>query len=174
MRQASQVTCEKMVRMGSKDDGGWWMCEDYPLPKDCVVYSIGIANDYSYDVQTSAHFGCEVVALDPTVSHPSTLDRSGKVKFYKLGASGMDDLNGQMPVATLPTLMQRFGHSKINVLKVDCEGCELPLFEHLRTQAPHVLDDVDQLLVEVHVVWLLCCYCEEAHDPWFLYMLCIQ
>ena len=56
-----------------------------------------------------------------------------------------------MPVATIPTIMKKFNHSKIHVLKIDCEGCEIPVLEHLRRYAPSVLDDVDQILMELHL-----------------------
>lgn len=87
-RDDSFFKCKKRVRVGSSGDGGWYMCEDYPLPSDCIIYSIGIANDYSFDVQVSKKYGCKVYSFDPTVNHTPVLDDVGLVKFFKLGSAG--------------------------------------------------------------------------------------
>ena len=39
----------------------------------------------------------------------------------------------------------------IGVLKIDCEGCELPAFLQIARQEPHLLSRVSMLLIEVHL-----------------------
>eukprot|EP00854_Cymbomonas_tetramitiformis_P021363 gene21363-25677_t len=65
--------------------------------------------------------------------------------------AGINNFGHGMPVVTIPYAMKLLGHPRIDVLKIDCEGCELSVFENLRRAAPQVLDDVGQILVEFHV-----------------------
>ena len=41
--------------------------------------------------------------------------------------------------------------AKINVLKVDCEGCEWDAFDHLVKTSPQLLARVEQLVLELHL-----------------------
>ena len=50
------------------------------------------------------------------------------------------------PVATLPTIMRKLGHNRIDVLKLDIEGAEYEVVEAL----VHSGIEVGQLLVEFH------------------------
>ena len=45
---------------------------------------------------------------------------------------------------TLPEMMKRNGHSSIDVLKIDCDGCEYEMYEQLGQI------DFQQLLIEIH------------------------
>ena len=63
-----------------------------------------------------------------------------------LSLQGIDDLNSEMPVATLPSLMGMYGKSSIDVLKIDCEGCE-----HAVLKASHRIKDIDMIVAEFHI-----------------------
>ena len=50
--------------------------------------------------------------------------------------------------------MRQLGHAQgrnLNILKLDCEGCEWNVFDQLGQSGPGVLEQVDMLLVEVHL-----------------------
>jgi hypothetical protein len=55
---------------------------------------------------------------------------------------------GEFAVRTIPSIMQELGHSTIDVLKMDIEGAEYNVIDHL---ARHK-SNVRQLLVEFHHV----------------------
>ncbi|KAL5013290.1 hypothetical protein ScPMuIL_007560 [Solemya velum] len=63
-----QALCRREVRIGKITDGGWEVCEDaqYRPERPCLVYSFGIANDFSFDDGIEKRYGCEVHSFDPT------------------------------------------------------------------------------------------------------------
>ncbi|KAK3266494.1 hypothetical protein CYMTET_24884 [Cymbomonas tetramitiformis] len=143
--------CLHKVRVGTQADGGWFICADIKPKRDCVVYSVGIANDYSFDVEFGRRYGCKVYSFDPTISHPHKLSRDADVRFFQFGMAGVNNFGRGMPVVTIPYAMKLLGHRRIDVLKIDCEGCELSVLENMRKAAPQVLDHVEQVLVEFHL-----------------------
>ena len=56
-------------------------------------------------------------------------------------------------LGTLSSWLGRLNASdrSIGVLKIDCEGCELPAFLQIARQEPHLLSRVSMLLIEVHL-----------------------
>uniref|UniRef100_A0A914V1P6 Methyltransferase domain-containing protein n=1 Tax=Plectus sambesii TaxID=2011161 RepID=A0A914V1P6_9BILA len=46
-----EVACPKLERVGSSGDGGKWTCNPFALPDNCVVYSLGVGMDISFEVQ---------------------------------------------------------------------------------------------------------------------------
>ena len=80
------VMCANMQRTGRAGDGGWDICvsEPYKPKNDCLVYSFGINNDFSFDDAMAMEYGCHVRAFDPSVHVPDH-KRSDLVWFYQLG-----------------------------------------------------------------------------------------
>lgn len=130
-----------------KDDGG------------CLVYSIGIHTSTEWEEKVARLFGCEVHAFDPTVNHAKNL--APGVTFHKLGLQGegtdMSATRSAEYGAIDPTLllslteiMERLGHTgrSLDVLMMDCEGCEWGVLKQLACQGESSL--VEQLVVETH------------------------
>ena len=143
--------------------GGHSLCADLKPrdPHKCIFYSYGIQHDYSFDTMMADEWGCKGVALDPSVTHPSKLHP--KVTFHNIAARTMDaaeDAQWDL-VTTVPGLKKFLGHERINVLKMDCEGCEYALAQDILREDPTFLHSVDQLAIEIHVSqkWLK----SEAH-----------
>jgi hypothetical protein len=60
--QVDRKACEEIRRFGHRGDGGRDVCvrpAGWRLPRDCVVYSVGINHDTSFD-EAIAAYGCEV------------------------------------------------------------------------------------------------------------------
>lgn len=127
----------------------------------CLVYSIGSNNEIEYEQSVSDWLGCETHTFDPTLGseefigsnfsyfHPWGLGRDGETQspevYYDKGA-------GIFPTSSLKSIMSRLDHSgkKIDMLKIDCEGCEwkaLPeIFHSISTKELKV----DQIQTELH------------------------
>jgi FkbM family methyltransferase len=162
----------RLERFGT-EYGGYWLAPSLMKP-DAVIYSVGIGEDISFDRSLIEHFGVEIEAFDPTPKVKEWLASQTLPKQFHFHAMGIADSDGDavfhlpprndwvshsiisarqysretasFPVVRLGTAMERLGHSRIDVLKMDIEGAEYGVIEDLvRTQIP-----VGQLLVEFH------------------------
>lgn len=131
-------------------DGQKYVCMDNILSdidsKSCIVYSFGIAGDWSFEDSMSS-IGCYVFAYDPTVDYPKW--RGKNIHFEKLGVRGK--VGSSNNYNTLSEIISKNGHqdTKISYLKLDIEGDELsglPLW-----QQSGALRNVQQLALEVHL-----------------------
>ncbi|KAK3888732.1 hypothetical protein Pcinc_007207 [Petrolisthes cinctipes] len=163
-------------------DGDKWICYEpglAPDPKDCLVYSFGISNEWSFD-DAMDKYGCqvrlryageldggeegsdwaswvmlnEVYSFDPTMNLPN-FKRGSNIYFKNLGLEGYKGTlpeREQSKVDTLGNIMRMLGHEgrRIDYLKIDIEGSEIPALEQVFSDAPHLLTQVSQLGMEVH------------------------
>lgn len=150
-----EAQCDDILQDPNNNEGNWPVCLDELLPEDCLVYSVGIADDWSFDELMGA-FGCEVHAFDPTVDLPTSL--APNVTFLQWGLTGNSSPDHQKvsenygkqlgPLLTLEETQRKLGHTKrLNILKMDCEGCEWDFFSYLKHH-PDALPD--QFAVEMH------------------------
>ena len=133
---------------------GWGahaLCDSLRPRSDCTFYSYGISSDYSFDAAVADEWGCQGVALDPSVEHKSKLHPN--VTFHMFAARSLDKEadHAWNHVTTVPGLKKFLGHDKIDILKMDCEGCEYALAEDILREDPTFLRQVDQLAIELHV-----------------------
>ena len=144
----------------------WLLCGLMP---PCLVLSVGIGQEWAFDV-AAARLGCEVHSFDPT-SHLLDSHRKAarqfrasglrNLHFHPIGVgestqySGMYSAPGRRGLsAVLPLehLIARFAHNRaVDILKLECEGCEWREVERMATHAPAALCSVRQLYVELHV-----------------------
>lgn len=160
------------IKLGSRY-GGWWVDLDR-LDEHSVVYSAGVGEDITFDIELIKRTNCTVHAFDPTpksiawlgsqnlppkfIAHPVGLSRlNGERKFFPpknkewvshsvLSYDKDVDSFIVCEFLSLSTLMAELGHTHIDLLKMDIEGSEFEVFEDL-------VDNnikVDQLNVEVH------------------------
>lgn len=137
-----------------------------------VIYSAGLGYDISFEHGLVQKFGCSIVMCDPSPSglttmalpenkipqfkfHPLALaDRCGTLNFAppKRAIEGSwfttKDSAGslEVPSIDLQTLMQRNGHTRIDLLKIDIEGSEYAVLDDLLARRL----PVRQILVEFH------------------------
>ncbi|XP_071522723.1 probable methyltransferase-like protein 24 isoform X4 [Panulirus ornatus] len=82
-------------------------------PGDCIVYSFGISNEWSFD-DAMAQFGCQVYAFDPTMG-VADHNKSERVHFYNLGLGPSDTstrIGGvSASLRTLGHIMDMLGHT---------------------------------------------------------------
>lgn len=137
-----------------------------------VAYCFGIGFDFSFEMELARDYGMQVYAFDPSaevVDDMKNQELPANLKYYPYGLSDTDGLktfylpsSGQdyseyfapwtssetveMQVYRLPTLMDKFGHNHIDLLKMDIEGSEFVVL-------PDILKagiKFDQLCIETH------------------------
>jgi len=159
--------------MGSKKYGGWFVCPDR-LDEKSVVYSFGIGEDISFDLDIIKKIGCKVLAFDPTPKSIAWLKKQILPKKFSYCECGLADYDGvadffppknsnhvscsliprndsknraiKVKVKRLKSILNKFGHKKINLLKLDIEGAEYDVLKDIMDSKI----DVDQILVEFH------------------------
>lgn len=165
-----------VIRVGghTRSRYGAWGIVAGSIGPTSVVYSVGIGDDISFDLDLIHQTGATVHAFDPTpeslewletqstpetfVVHPIALAaRDGDVAFRPhenpdwishsmLPVRHTSDEVVTVPACRLSTIMQDLGHDHIDLLKVDIEGAEYEVIEDfLASQV-----DVKQVLIEFH------------------------
>jgi hypothetical protein len=128
----------------------------------CKFISFGINDEYSFDADLALRKNCKGFAADPTVVHPSQL-QTPLVTFHNIGAKLLRGNEEQMHANTdwwstsIPSLRKFLNISNINVLKMDCEGCEYSLARDIVLEEGASSDffhHVDQFSFEVHLTKL--------------------
>ncbi|XP_070554920.1 probable methyltransferase-like protein 24 [Ptychodera flava] len=153
--------CQEGRRMGHPLplDGGWNICLDVGVKQNaCIVYSFGIAGDWSFD-DDMAEYGCDVYSFDP-FNGLEKHKRSARIWFYDIGLLDKDDdhvapkfpKDGNKPVKcrTLSSIKKMLHHEEknIDVLKMDIDSDELKVVPQLLKD--DVLGNIKQLDLEVH------------------------
>ena len=171
-RHRQQLDLPK-VRLGS--DYGGYAVAPHLLHADSVVYSCGIGEDASFDLDLIRRFGCRVHAFDPTpraLAWVASQPMPEQLSVYPLGLSDHDGVASFAPprnprhvshsmvraqqrqnadrvefqVRRLSTLMAQLGHSRLDLLKMDIEGAEYAVIDSLALGGACPR----QLLVEFH------------------------
>jgi hypothetical protein len=139
-------------------DGQKSVCLDpevAPIPDQCLVYSFGIKNEWSFDEQMSA-YGCQVYAFDPSMAGQDHYDHNpGNVHFFKWGLGERDqhDADYNWTIRSLSSIYEelsaRHGRRIIDYLKIDVEFDEWIALPEIITSG--MLSNVRQLAMEVHM-----------------------
>ena len=160
------------VHVGS-EYGGWTLLPDL-LDTSSLVYSFGVGEDISFDLELIALRGVTVHAFDPTprsiewvagretpssfrmhATGIATFDGEARfelpsneehVSLRIVKGSGNDERTLSLPVARLHTLLERLDHPEPDLLKLDIEGAEYGVLEDLVRSGIRPR----QLLVEFH------------------------
>ncbi len=157
--------------LGDPKGGCQWRICPVGLGPQSIVYSGGLGSDISFEHELVKRFGCQLVLYDPSPTGLQTMSRPenqlpnfhffpvaltgqcGRLSlgppkagedswFARKGAAGAVEVE----CTDLASLMQKNGHSRIDLLKMDIEGSEYEAIKHLlRRRLP-----VTQLCVEFH------------------------
>ena len=134
-------------------DGSKFVCGAIVLNQQpsCLVYSIGSGGDWGFEQAIKAVApNCEIHTFDPHPDRgPHKFMGSEYTAMHALALAGGSSGKGGI---TLTELMMRFGHSgrHIDILKIDCEGCEWDAFEHIFKAVRAGRFTIGQILVEMH------------------------
>jgi len=163
----------KHIKYGNPD-GGWFVCVTTDLTPPCVVYSLGINNDWTFDKQISDQFGCKVHGFDPSPAGLASRDEYIKESHLRqyhnwgIGAKdgtfgpgkapfrwpGINYLSGTntLPwnLKTVSSTMRHLEHKRVTILKMDIEGAEwFAMYDLIHKGLIHN-NFVGQVMIELH------------------------
>ena len=156
----SPLASERLVCNASKMIGG----KQYPkrvclgrlrAPGGCNVIAVGSRkiSHMKFDFDMQRKRGCRVASFDPFVTFTDQRESelAPGLTFYKVGLSSKKTLTAPL-MDTLDGLVEEAGMNGqiIDVLKIDCEGCEWGAFEEIFQSNSKVLSFVNQLCIELH------------------------
>lgn len=171
--QSVQLKRKSLV-LGNRD-ACWRICPA-GIGADSVVYSVGVGEEISFDLDLIRRFGVRVHAFDPTPRSIHWLQSQNVPAHFLFHPWGICDFDGvcsfqpprdpthvshtilnrksgrpsiEVPVYRLRTIMKLLGHRRVTLLKMDIEGAEYAVLDDLLSCGI----EVDQLLVEFHHRW---------------------
>lgn len=135
------------------------ICTDDIPQNECVVYSLGSRNDFSFDKAVVERFGCQVHTFDCTVKPLPEKRIPQGVSFYPWCVGDKDemkviDTDGKLgQYYTLSTIQRKLQHQTVDLLKMDIERHEFAVIQTLNAgNSPR------QISFEVHL--------NNAHKMW--------
>lgn len=154
------------VRYEAFGDGPKFVCgvdvlaEKAKKKNNCLVYSVGSNNDIRFEKAVHTHMsGCEIHTFDPTLADtPFVGGEYATFHPWGLGTDGgsegaaMHERKNDGERMSFQTVIEKLGHTNrtIDILKIDCQGCEYasmpPLFDLIASGDVQV----NQVLIELH------------------------
>lgn len=165
----------KIPKLCLGNAGARWCVSPERLCATSIVYSFGVGEDISFDLELIRRFGLTVHAFDPTPRSIQWISRQSVPEQFIFHNYGIAEFDGQaqffppddpthvshsmvrrqngvslaVSVYRLTTIMQMLGHQSIDLLKMDVEGAEYAVLQTIVESQTRV----QQLLVEFHHRW---------------------
>ncbi|XP_042880094.1 uncharacterized protein LOC122258325 [Penaeus japonicus] len=160
-----QPICESVATVGGlynwkKDalEGSKAVCMDpdvSPKKRDCLVYSFGVRDEWSFEEEMEK-YGCEVWAFDPAMT-TGNHNHSKYIHFYNIGLAAANttrEVHGRVwNLFTYPAVVTKLGHAEtpVSYLNLDASGSEWEVMKEVMQDNSHILTNVHQLGVRVHL-----------------------
>jgi len=150
--QSFNKTC-KTFGVGS----GWGkheLCDD--IPRNCYFQSWGISSDWSFDKAMADTYDCSGDLFDPTRDYNKTIYPGHDLNFYAVGHPLAIVSFAKWEYTSAVESFIQSGKDRLDVLKMDCEGCEYSLAPIVEEKMPEFFHKVGQFNVEIHmpVQWM--------------------
>lgn len=140
------------------------------ISSDSVVYSFGVGEDVSFDLALIERFGCQLYAFDPTPKSVKWVRAQSFPPQFHFAELGLGGTSGEVSFRApnnpdhvsyaasnasgetilylhdLRSIMEKLGHRRVDVLKMDIEGSEYGVIRSLPDQGCLP----GQLMVEFH------------------------
>jgi FkbM family methyltransferase len=121
------------------------------IESNSIVYSFGIGEDASFDLELIAIFGCDVYAFDPTPKSVTWVTSNVSEPRFHFEAIGVGTQDGNV-IAKKPDNPNFVSHSKIpsgvTVAPSDCVDFRVERFSTIRKRKGHVGVDILKLDIE--------------------------
>uniref|UniRef100_A0A914UZA6 Methyltransferase domain-containing protein n=1 Tax=Plectus sambesii TaxID=2011161 RepID=A0A914UZA6_9BILA len=120
----AEIVCPWLVRVGNVNDGGKWTCNPWALPENCVIYSLGVGPDITFELEIFkvSEERCKIYSFDPDPKKGQRLVDLGSEQFTFTPLLIATETNEALNRKTVADIMKQFGHTFIDFLKVDIEG----------------------------------------------------
>jgi hypothetical protein len=132
-----------LIAQKSKEDG-------------CLIYSVGSNNRIDFEVAVSNFLGCETHTFDPTLKRAFVGDKYATFHPWGIGIDGEPKEYGDFEWTGkgIETIMKELGHLNrtLDILKIDCEGCEYQAMPVLFEAISAGRIKVNQIQIELHNV----------------------
>ncbi|KAK6729718.1 hypothetical protein RB195_006647 [Necator americanus] len=124
LMETIKVHCPVMVRVGNVGDGGKWMCDPFRIPRGSTVFSLGLNNEISFEIQLQeiSDRCCYIFAFDRKEQRQETKDRFKKFRGISKKARISNKTDEENDIYTLDELMKLQSIRKIEILKMDIEA----------------------------------------------------
>jgi hypothetical protein len=147
--------CVAEERVGSWKDGGKWLCDVPSLGPQSIVYSIGSYELTDFEEALYDLTSAEIHVFDHTLDDAQQKRMKANKKFH-YHAIGLGGAVAEGKLLPLVTIMDTLKHGFVDVLKIDCEGCEFSVFPAIFQAFEGKTPPFGQIQVEVH----------EYHQSW--------
>ncbi len=136
------------IRVGRPYDGGYIMVDDFADTR--VIYSCGINDDVSWDLDMVSRCQAEIFMYDHTID--ALPENHPRFHFFKTGITGTYDPS-RPELESLPRLIEKNGHTDDwnIVLKMDIEGSEYHVFGEIDLDT---MMRFSQIVLEFHFLTL--------------------
>lgn len=163
-----RINCRRLL-MGSYY-GCKCICQDI-VTAGSIVYSFGVGQDVSFDLEMIQRFGASVFAFDPTSKSVQWLRSQSLPKEFAFHEYGLADFDGtasfnkprneahvsytiaadgggqeEFAVLRFPTILKKLGHDRVDILKMDIEGAEYKAIPDILASGAQI----KQMLIEFH------------------------
>lgn len=152
-------TCPwELQRVGNLGDGGKWVCGMSRCMKarsrPMIVYSFGVESDSSFEAELLARTNAQVFAFDFSTDGfgPEIQAGDTRAHFEKIGVGEEASSEDGIRMQSLHDIMQRHGHSYVDIVKMDIEGDEFPVLTAFMDAYKEKQLPIGQLLVEIHLI----------------------
>jgi FkbM family methyltransferase len=159
--------------IGSSQYGGWFISPEN-ISNKSIIYSFGIGEDISFDLDIIEKYRCKVFAFDPTPKSIQWLKKQVLPPEFSYEEIGLADFDGkinlfppendnhishsiiqkntsgkssiEVAVRRLETIAKKFKHNNISILKMDIEGAEYAAIRDILKSNLNI----QQILIEFH------------------------
>ncbi|EYC45728.1 hypothetical protein Y032_0418g1115 [Ancylostoma ceylanicum] len=133
-----EVHCPELVRVGSTNSGGRWICSPFRIPQRCTILSLGLLNEVTFEreLQYITDYRCQIFAFDAEPQKRSTMRILEGIQAKVKHAQVKEDTDVSRNQYTLMDLMRLEGVSDVDVLKIGIEGSVLVTSDFLRYHKP--------------------------------------
>lgn len=137
-----KVMENRLLRVGSENDGGYIMLDDFE--ENSIVYSFGIGGNITWEEDMSCR-NMDVYCYDHTIEELPT--QNERLHFNKIGIAGQDQ--ERQNLLSMESIINRNGHKGVGnlILKMDVEGAE---WEFINTVDDNILKQFSQMTFELH------------------------
>lgn len=119
-----EIICPWLARVGNVDDGGKWICNPWALTKNCVIYSLGVGPDISFEIEMDkiTEKQCKIYSADPNPTFGKGLVDLNSNRFNFIKGKISKETNKKFDEYSLTDIKNLYKHTWIDILKIDVEG----------------------------------------------------